>query len=145
QILVNEGRLERREERVGKVDLFSVFTGALAVQESLQLDTMRGPRRDQPEGKDNPEREKRKKEIVDIAKISGPTIKGHPWSKMLGDKKPDIDPLAKTVPDDFYFIQFRSVTKLLGLAESGDLWAMHLGHQATRDARTQQIGQRIRE
>src|SRR5438067_10723319 len=39
QILQNEGRLERREGRVGSVDLFSVFTGALAVQESLQLDT----------------------------------------------------------------------------------------------------------
>jgi hypothetical protein len=30
--------------RAAAVDLFSIFTGALAVQESLQLDTMRGPR-----------------------------------------------------------------------------------------------------
>src|SRR5262245_52618287 len=31
-----------REGRAGRVDLFSLFSGALAVQESLQLDTMRG-------------------------------------------------------------------------------------------------------
>src|SRR5256885_1103455 len=32
----------RGRGRRGDVDLFSIFTGALAVQESLQLDTMRG-------------------------------------------------------------------------------------------------------
>jgi hypothetical protein len=39
------------EGRQNQVDLFSTFTGALAVQESLQLDTMRGerPGRRQPE------------------------------------------------------------------------------------------------
>ncbi|MBI3861372.1 MAG: hypothetical protein HY290_05710 [Planctomycetia bacterium] len=34
----------RRAGRRGDVDLFSIFTGALAVQESLQLDTMRNVR-----------------------------------------------------------------------------------------------------
>src|SRR5947208_6346066 len=37
---------EVRQERMGRAnraDLFSIFSGALAVQESLQLDTMRGP------------------------------------------------------------------------------------------------------
>ncbi|MBM4080272.1 MAG: hypothetical protein FJ278_11280, partial [Planctomycetes bacterium] len=40
----------RGPDRRQQVDLFSLFTGALAVQESLQLDTMRGgaPRRVQP-------------------------------------------------------------------------------------------------
>jgi hypothetical protein len=33
---------EARRGRRGAVDLFGIFTGALAVQESLQLDTMRG-------------------------------------------------------------------------------------------------------
>src|SRR6266851_1388482 len=35
-------RWEESMGRRGRVDLFSIFTGALAVQESLQLDTMRG-------------------------------------------------------------------------------------------------------
>src|SRR5262245_40698052 len=34
-------RRDRNSERGDSVDLFSIFTGALAVQESLQLDTMR--------------------------------------------------------------------------------------------------------
>src|SRR5260370_2108681 len=148
-----EGRLEQREGRVGNVDLFSVFTGALAVQESLQLDTMRGttpgrrprPRPVWPDPNADELREKRKKEVVEIGKITGPTIKGHPWEKMLGDKKPEIDPLAKMVPDDYFFVQFRSATKLLELADSGDLWTMHLSHQASKDARSQEIGERLRK
>src|SRR5437762_14015568 len=43
-----ERMLNRTDEAFGRrdqVDLFSIFTGALAVQESLQLDTMRGDRR----------------------------------------------------------------------------------------------------
>ncbi len=148
QLLLQDGRLERREGRVNNVDLFSVFTGALAVQESLQLDTMRGPNRN-PQNPPNPAedavREKRKKEIVDLDKLTGPTIKSHPWEKMLGDKKPEIDPLAKMVPDDYFFIQFRSVSKLLELADSGDLWTMHLSFQTNKDARSQQIGDRLRK
>ena len=145
EILWEQGRRERREVRVQSVDLFSIFTGALAVQESLQLDTMRGPTANRPNRPNQPPdelREKRKKEIVDIAKLSGPTTKSHPWEKMLGDKKPEVEPLAKMVPDDYFLVEFRSVTKLLELAESGDLWTMHLSHQATKDARSQEIGER---
>jgi hypothetical protein len=149
QLLADEGRLEQREGRVGNVDLFSVFTGALAVQESLQLDTMRGRTGNRPGQPEDPnvieQREKRKKETVEIGKITGPTIKSHPWEKMLGDKKPEIDPLAKMVPDDYFFVQFRSATKLLELADSGDLWTMHLSHQASKDARSQEIGERLRK
>jgi hypothetical protein len=145
QMIAADGRREQRQGRLNSVDLFSVFTGALAVQESLQLDTMRGPNRNQAVPQDQELREKRKKEIVDIAKMSGPATKSHPWEKMLGDKKPNIEPLAKMVPDDYFLVEFRSVTKLLDLTESGDLWTMHLSHQANKDARSQQIGERIRK
>jgi hypothetical protein len=75
--------------RRDKVDLFGIFTGALAVQESLQLDTMRRPARNR-----RPElAERRAREIIDVVKLTGPTIKSHPWEKMLGDKKPDVGPL----------------------------------------------------
>ncbi len=143
QLLLQEGRREQRPDRLGNVDLFSIFTGALAVQESLQLDSMRGaPSGGRPL---DPLLEKKKKEVVDIAKLKGPTIKSHPWEKMLGTKKPAIDPLAKMVPDNFSFVQFRSLTKLLDLSDSGDLWSIHLSHQLSRDARTQQVGARIRK
>src|SRR5207244_2888839 len=41
QMIGNEEQAQRME-RASRVDLFTIFTGALAVQESLQLDTMRG-------------------------------------------------------------------------------------------------------
>lgn len=121
-----------------RVDLFSVFTGALAVQESLQLDRMRVPSRNR-RGEEPPRRG-----IIDIAKLHGPEIKSHPWKKMLGDKKPDIDALARLVPEDFYFVQFRSLNKMLDVLDAGDLWSLHLFSQAQREARTRQIGERLR-
>src|SRR5262245_61206599 len=46
EIEMRMGQNDRWQEgRRDQVDLFSIFTGALAVQESLQLDTMRGDRR----------------------------------------------------------------------------------------------------
>jgi hypothetical protein len=130
-----------RPDRRSEVDLFSIFTGALAVQESLQLDSMRGPDRERP---NDGTAERQRKQIIEIGTLTGPTIKGHPWEKMLGGKKPDIDPLAKMVPADFYFAQFRSLTKLAELMESGDLWAVHLGSQTSHDARSSQVGERLR-
>jgi hypothetical protein len=143
--------LTGRDWRIGRggtVDVFSLFTGALAVQESLQLDTMRGPMPPAPveEGaKDTSvELDKRRRETVNVADLTGPTIKGHPWKKMLAGRKPEIDPLARMVPADFYFVQFRSITKMMDLLDSGDLWSTHLFSQAFREARTQQVGERIR-
>ncbi len=127
--------------RRDKVDLFGIFTGALAVQESLQLDTMRRPARNR-----RPElAERRAREIIDVVKLTGPTIKSHPWEKMLGDKKPDVGPLARMVPEDFFLVEFRSVNKMLELIDAGDLWSAHLFNQAVREARTQQIGERVRK
>src|SRR5919199_1152134 len=40
---LGDDRRQRSAQRRDRVDLFSVFSGALAVQESLQLDSMRGP------------------------------------------------------------------------------------------------------
>jgi hypothetical protein len=124
----------RREQ----IDLFSAFSGALAVQESLQLDTMRRLNTNRPD-------DRRLREIIDVVKLTGPTIHSHPWTKMLGDKKPDIGPLARRVPEDFYLVEFRSVARMLDLIDAGDLWGLHLFSQAQREARTQQIGERLRQ
>ncbi len=63
---------------------------------------------------------------------------------MLGDKKPEISPLARAVPDDFYFVQFRSLGKLVDLMDNGDLWGRHLFSQSVQTARTQMAGERIK-
>jgi hypothetical protein len=193
---------DARAGRTSRVDLFSIFTGALAVQESLQLDTMRvnrgvrtraqttttavatvstvgntnanatartpQPRRNRRRGRRQrlpaaqivaePVRipptvddaaaraaqEKRRREIVQVASLTGPTIKSHPWEQMLAGRKPDISPLAQYVPEDFYFVEFRSLSKLLQAMDASDLWGTHLFNQAYREARTQQVGERIK-
>src|SRR5262249_15726798 len=130
--------------RAGDVDLFSLFTGALAVQESLQLDAMRGRRPAQPvpvkPGEKPVDPKERRKQTLAVVDIPGPTIKSHPWETLLSSAKVETGPLARAVPDDFYFIEFRSLTKLLDAIELSDIWGTHLLNQATREARTQQVG-----
>jgi hypothetical protein len=138
----------RFDERVNDVDLYSLFTGALAVQESLQLDAMRGqrPARRPPLKPDEkpPDPAERRKVTVAVADIPGPTIKSHPWDTLLNGAKIEVGSLARSVPDDFYLIEFRTLTKMLDAMELTDLWGTHLFNQATRDARTQQVGERLK-
>ncbi len=134
-------REEPGPNRREQVDLFSIFTGALAVQESLQLDTMRRPAGNRPADP----ADRRAREIIDVVKLTGPTIKSHPWETMLAGRKPEVGALARMVPEDFYLVEFRSATKMLEILDSGDLWSTHLFNQASREARTQQIGERLRK
>lgn len=193
------GAAEMRAERRRGVDLFSLFTGALAVQESLQLDAMRsvtpmraqppaanvrttntnmsvappaGQRRRQtrqrrgrtrtprpaanlnandvpviaaPEGLEPAQAQRpRDTRPVQVSALAGPTIKSHPWEKMLAGRRPDISALARAVPEDFYFAEFRALTKLLDAFEAGDLWGSHLSNQAFRDTATLDVGERIK-
>jgi hypothetical protein len=121
-------------ERRGRVDVFNLFTGALAVQESLQLDAMTGG--GNPRGPSK---------TVPFSKLQGPSIKSHPWEKMLGDQQPQVSPLARLVPSNQYFVQARSLTRLVDLVEAGDLWSMHLFNQAAQDATSSNVGDRLRE
>ena len=121
-------------ERRGRVDAFNLFTGALAVQESLQLDAMTGAMN--PRGPTK---------IVPFEKLQGPTIKSHPWEKMLGDEQPEVSPITRFIPSNQYLVQARSLTKLLDLVEVGDLWSMHLFNQAVQDATSSNVGDRLRE
>jgi hypothetical protein len=120
--------------RRGQINAFNLFTGALAVQESLQLDAMTGAAN--PRGPSK---------IVPFEKLQGPTIKSHPWEAMLGDKQPKISAIAKFIPSNQYRVQARSITKLVDLLEAGDLWSMHLFNQAAQDATSSNVSGRLRE
>lgn len=159
--LISGGGLVGGNDRVDRVDLFSLFSGSLAVQESLQLDTMRGPgarrqRRGLPvpvakQKADGTEEERRAAEALRKAKkvpidsLTGPTIKSHPWKKMLAGKKPDIGRMARCVPEDFYLIEFRSLVKMLEVMDQSDLWGTHLFSQSVQEARTQLVGERLKK
>jgi len=130
----NASGMQQIADRRNSVDLFNMFSGALAVQESLQLDTMRG---------DRPARKPTKQ--VAITDLKGPAVKSHPWKEMLAGKNPKVSELSRMVPADQYLVQARSLTKLLELMEFGDLWATHLFNQATQDATSSRLGERLRE
>ena len=135
-----------------RVDLFDLFTGALAVQESLQLDTMRGRRpgelSEQQPGVEAPVGKQPlndRDSTVKVSDLVGPKVESHPWGKMLAvqqvaGKKPEIGPLDLCVPEDQYYITFRSLTKLLEGVDAGDVWGSHLYNQAAKCAKTQRDG-----
>lgn len=112
--------VERRED----VDLFSLFSGSLAVQESLQLDAMRPDssfRRDAVNALP--------KDTVAMTSLTGPTVASHPWAQMLDGRRPGMSALAAYVPADQYYIRFRSVSRMLDVIDGGGLFAKHLWTQ----------------
>jgi len=139
--------------RRSRADLFATFTGALAIQESLQLDTMRGdnanPQRPRPPGTPNPvppaPNGPNLPEKVAVSALTGPTVPSHPWEKMLAGKKPEVGQLAVCVPEEFYFAEFRSVARLHEVLGAGELWAGHIFTQALGGARSQQTADRIKK
>ncbi len=134
-----------RFQRRNDVDLFSLTSGALAVQESLQLDAMVGE--DIRAGRDGRSRNAAGdlKKSIEIGSLKGPTIQSHPFEKMLSGRKPEVSPLASAVPDDFFYVRFHSLSKLLDVMDRSDLWATHLAGQVTHDAFSYQIGDRLKQ
>lgn len=137
-------RTRRQEsfDRNAEVDLFSLFSGSLAVQESLQLDAMQ-PRSSfnqtpasQPSGDATKD--------VPVSSLAGPTVKSHPWKEMLSDKTPSVSGLVMFVPADQYYVGFRSVSRMLDVIDGGDLFAKHLYTQADAGAFVRDTEERLR-
>ncbi|MEJ7590390.1 MAG: hypothetical protein WKF77_02500 [Planctomycetaceae bacterium] len=127
---------ERRE----RVDLFNLFSGSLAVQESLQLDAMR------PGSDFNRESGKQEQGTgVQIQTLTGPTVESHPWHEMLKGQKPKFSVLANYVPADNYYIRFRSVSRMLEIIEGGNLFAKHLYTQTGESAFARDTEQKLRK
>ncbi len=126
-------------------DLFDMFTGALAVQEGLQLDAFR-----QPTGQPGNMLPGTWSGDVEVSGLAGSLVRSHPWGKMLAaqtlaGKKPEVSPLSLCVPEDQYFVEFRSLSKLLEVAEAGNLWGDHLFIQGAKTAQSQGASQRLKD
>ena len=158
------GPMSRRElamERRENVDLFNIFSGALAIQESLQLDAMRPQSafaataedrmREAMQGamqKSSPRSETDRQGAggtVRIRDLQGPIVKSHPWEEMLKGRKPELSPLASFVPSDQYYVRFGSVRTMLELVETGDLFATHLFSQAGAPAYKRNTEQQLKQ
>jgi hypothetical protein len=155
-------RRQISQQRAEGVDLFNLFSGSLAIQESLQRDTMIGdgtqrspaPVRPMVKGQVNPkgaerqlqeDEDKRRQQRVPVSSLTGPTVKSHPWGQMLAGKQPNISSLARSVPEDYYFVEFRSLNKLLDTLDVSDLWSKYLFNQAAQEARSQRVGDRLKK
>jgi hypothetical protein len=121
-------------ETVGRpnreLDLYAMSTGALAIQESLQLEEMTG-RRQIPEDR-----------TVDLATLSGPTIQSHPFQEMLQGRTPAIFPVAKLVPFDNYYCHFSSLSKEIEATDLLKQWGTSLLRSATVSARDSDLPKR---
>ena len=119
-------------ERNRQINLYSIFSGSLAIQETLQLDTMldragnaqpigvagRGPvSASQVERPQVAPSETARPGIsggpVSVSQLEGPQVDSHPWTEMLAGHDPSVSRLADCVPADQLFVRFGSVGQLL--------------------------------
>jgi len=96
-----------------EADLYSMTTGLLSIQESLQLDAML---RGAPLIEDK---------TVPVEELKPPQTRSLPFTEMLGDKEPAFSALAAMVPEDQYYIHFRSVGHALAFMDFVDTWGEH--------------------
>ncbi len=143
----------------GRLNLFDTFSGALAVQESLQLDVQMGESGlEESEfgpaeqlrllGQPNDPRPERRPveslKKVPLSSLEGPTIKSHPWEEMLAGRKPEVSALSRCVPGDFYLVEFKSAAKFLKVLEEANAWSENLFAQFWGQAGSQDAEVRIK-
>ena len=111
-------------------DLYSMTTGALAIQESLQLEEMTG-RREIPSDR-----------RVPINSLEGPNIKSHPFDKMIEGRTPKVFPVAALVPYDNYYCHFTSISKEIAASDLVKQWGTSLLRSMTVTARDSDVPSR---
>lgn len=125
----------------GGANLFRIFSGAMAVQESLQLDAMlpeqgeeQGAEWMQPNQSTTPKHNK----PVPISQLDAPMIQSHPWRSMLKDKSPAVSKLAQLVPQDFYLVESRSASKLMQFFSTSSSWQEYFSVNSFQDGTDKQ-------
>jgi hypothetical protein len=99
---------QRRSRQVDDLaDTYDLFTGSRALGENLQLDRVLLPR-------------KGNGSLVELSTIEGITVKEYDWSARLAADKPQLDPLARTVPGDQHALFFPTFSALIQLSDEAD-------------------------
>ncbi|MHC4085455.1 MAG: hypothetical protein ACYSU3_13985, partial [Planctomycetota bacterium] len=111
-------------------DLYAMTTGALAIQESLQLEEMR-------EGRDIPS-----EHDVLLSTLKGPEIKSHPFADMLQGRTPKTFPVAALIPYDNYYCHFTSISKEIAASDLIKQWGASLLRSITVTARDSDLQSR---
>jgi Leucine-rich repeat (LRR) protein len=96
--------------------LFETMSGGSALVESLASQRMLALHM-----------EERKHRTIPLDQVGGVRVPDHPWERMLVSRKdPEIDPTARLVPHDQYFVSFRNVPALVSFEELLELWGGNL-------------------
>lgn len=114
-------------------DLYSITTGALAIQESLQLDAMTGRRTVSDD------------RSVPLAALDGPAIESHPFDEMLEGRAPTISLIAALVPYDAYYCSFASISKEIETSDLLQQWGTSLLRTLTVSARDSDLPSKYQE
>lgn len=116
-------RRQMAANRFEAVDLFSIFSGSLAIQESLQLDALT---RSSSYSNEEPK--------IPTNTLRGPTVQSHPWKSMLAGRQPALSALDKCVPSDHLYVRIPSAKKLLQLQSLADDYAVYVTSQNDQQA-----------
>jgi hypothetical protein len=109
-----------------EVDLYTAFTGALAIQETLQLEA--GPEA----GASDEARE------VPVEELAPPELEELPFDQLRAGREPRLHPMDRVVPSDLLYVHFSDFAAMRRVVETLDEWGTDLLHFVSargRDAR----------
>ncbi|MDK9716994.1 MAG: hypothetical protein OEL57_03690 [Trichlorobacter sp.] len=129
----------RSRSRRETPDLYSVFTGAAAIQETLQLELLdTAPRRSNSQNASA-----KVVEDVALSTLQGPQVKSHPFKEMLKGRTPALPLLASYIPDDQYAVFFANINKQIELADLMDEWGGNLLRQVESNAQDFKVREKV--
>lgn len=144
------GRLETnipRQINPEPPDLFSVFTGHAAIEESLQLESL-GERLRPPVQVRRPDSGQRPAEPPPakprpMSSLSGPTVRSHPFGEMLPGRVPSVPELSRFIPEDQYAVFFSDINREIELADIMEEWGGNLLREIEASARDFRVREKI--
>lgn len=110
---------------------YALASGAIAIQEALQLDRMTNPPATAPAP------------TIPIAEVRSVEIASHDYDAMRGASEPVDTPLSHLAPADNWFLRFGNIAKLIELADFGDQWGSSLLRLATATGQDFSVRQRL--
>ena len=111
--------------------MYEVTTGALAMQESLQLDRMRNINADSGV------------RDTSVDQLQGVMVPSHPWEQMIGTKTPEIEAIAALVPEDQYYVRFKTTRALADFLDYADAWGGSVLSEVDVAGRDYKVKERI--
>lgn len=124
-------------------DLYSVFTGAAAIQESLQLELLGSAPLNAGQQEAVRKAANQAGELLPLASLNGPTVRSHPFKEMLKGRNPRLPALASYIPENQYAVFFSDITKQLELADLMDEWGGNLLQQVEAGARDFKVREKV--